>query len=734
MVSIIIVNYHVKEELFRCIESVIASKAKISYEIIVVDNDETVRIKKELQKKFPKVIYSKSPGNIGFGAGNNRGAKLAKGEYLFFLNPDTIVYPHILDNLVAFLKKEKDAGIVAPLLLDMKKKPYQQGTLELTPWRALFSLSIINKFFPHNPVAKQYWLMDWDKKTPKEVSVAPGTAFLLRKTLYEEASGFDEKFFLFFEEFDLCKRIKELGYKIFITPTATLSHEWGVSTKKRNDIQRIFNKSRFYYFKKHFGVLQAILVETFLRFDKYKALFIVSIAIATFLSLYRLPQLMPFIGDQGWFYLSARDMLTTGNIPLVGIASSHPWLHQGALWTYLLAGTLALFNFHPVSGAYLTIGFHLLTILFIFLIGSRMFSERVGGMAALLYATSPLTTFFARMPYHTSPIPFFTLIYLFALYQWVKGNKNYFPMIIASLALLYNLEIATFLLTIVFVGIFLFGIWKKKSWAKSILHFKFYVLSFLAFVIPMLPMLVYDLGHGFPQTFKFLVWIGYKMLVFFGYPPLHPEIASADIRSVFIFLGEAYQKLIYSPSGLVAFTIGIFSFGFFYKKIFDQMRSKKYQIEFMLVGIIFVVSLAGIIATKTTSDAYIPILFPLIIFITALFFDRLLQRRVQLTPVVWLILGIIVVMNSTTLVFQNYFMGEGKGFSDKLMAAREIVSDADGKRYTIVGKGSGSQYESFTMPYEYLTWWLGNGPSQKQEQLQFLIREDEQEITVSKND
>ena len=268
MVSIIIVNYHVKRELFSCIESIIKSKPKASYEIIIVDNDEEKTIHKELQKKLPKVIYIPNV-NKGFGQGNNVGARRAKGDYLFFLNPDTKIFPNTVDNLVAFLEKNKKTGIVAPLLHDMQGKPYQQGAQELTPVRGIICLSFVNKIFPKNQIAQEYFLKKWDKKTIKEVDVIPGTAFMIRKNIFKKINGFDEKFFLYFEEFDLCRRIKALGWKILIYPEAKACHSWGSSTKHREDIKSIFQKSRFYYFKKHFGILPAVFTESFLRMNKY---------------------------------------------------------------------------------------------------------------------------------------------------------------------------------------------------------------------------------------------------------------------------------------------------------------------------------------------------------------------------------------------------------------------------------------------------------------------------------
>src|SRR3990167_8267340 len=120
------------------------------------------------------------------------------------------------------------------------------------------------------------------------------------------------------------------------------------------------------------------------QLNKSKLLLIGVILIGAYLRLYILPELMPFIGDQGWFYISARDMLLTGNIPLTGIASSHPWLHQGPFWTYILGIIVS------------------------------------------------------RIPYHTSLIPLLTLFYVYFLYKWVKGNVHYFPLAILMLSILYN--------------------------------------------------------------------------------------------------------------------------------------------------------------------------------------------------------------------------------------------------------------------------------------------------------
>ncbi len=764
MVSIIIVNYHVGKELLVCIESITNSKNRTPFEIIVVDNDEKKTIRKELQKKFPKIIYVPNE-NKGFGQGNNAGAKRAKGDYLFFINPDTKLLNNSIDILSNFLINHKKAAIVAPLLYDKNNAPYQlQGVKELTPIRALVVFSFINKLFPKNKIFRDYYLRDWDKKTTKEVDVVPGTAFMIRKNIFDEIGGFDEKFFLYFEEFDLCTRIKELGWKIAILPSAKVYHAWGLSTRQREDIKTIFQKSRFYYFKKNFGFLPALFTETFLRINKYSLLLLLAITAGTFLRVNRIYDIMPFIGDQAWFYLSARDMLQSGQIPLLGIPSSHPWLHQGAWWTYILGLGFFIFSYSPYIGAYISIFIDILAIFLMYKLGSLMFSQRVGIIASLFYSLSPIVIFNARMPYHTSPIPLLTLFYLWSLVEWVKGNSKHFPVIILLLALLYNFEIAAFPLALVFLSILTFGFWKKKKWAKAILNKKTAFYSATAFLIPMLPMLIYDFGHGFPQTFRFLAWIGYRVLVLLGYPPINPEIASPNFIQITYFIGNFYNRLILLPNIFLAITIAILCSGFFYKKLFDQLVTKKYNASFLLLGFTFTVSLIGIIATKTTSEAYLPILFPTAIFILALFFDRLLQiadnhnghwqtlfchSRVRgrphemgsalvvnpvginnyhllLTPFILLLILSISILNAYTVIN----LEEGHGFSDRLAAARQIVSQAHGNRYNLLGEGIGSKYPSFTMNYEYLTWWLGNGPSKDREKLQFIINEDAKGIHV----
>ncbi len=241
-VSIIIVKYQNKEVLTNCLNS-IKKNVKVKHQVIVVDND----------KK-----------NIGFGAGCNKGSLKAKANYLFFLNPDTLVFKNSIKSLVKFLDTYPQVSAVAPILLNKKKQPYAiQGTNNLTPLRGIFALSFINKYFPNNPVSKKYWINVLNKTKPIQAQVLPGSAFLIRKDVFNQIKGFDKNFFLYFEESDLFYRLTKKNHKFFILPQAKIIHYWGKSTPKSAKIKKIFKNSRFYYFKKHFGLIKALLVEVF---------------------------------------------------------------------------------------------------------------------------------------------------------------------------------------------------------------------------------------------------------------------------------------------------------------------------------------------------------------------------------------------------------------------------------------------------------------------------------------
>lgn len=728
-VSIIIVHYRVEEKLHKCLQSIYRLKTEHSYEIIIVDNDEERPLSKDFRKKY-KDITIVGNKNTGFGAGNNKGADVAKGKYLFFLNPDTEVFPGTIDALVSFLQNNKNVGIAAPILLHENHEPFAlQGLGKLTPQSGIVALSFLNKLIPNNPISKRFWMEGWDKTKKKLVETVPGTAFMMSKKLFEEVGRFDENFFLYFEEHDLCRRVAEKGYELYMVPEAKVMHLWGKSTAHRDDIKTIFRQSRFYYFKKHYGLFTAILVDVITSLRKEHILLALILMIGTYLLFHSLSTQMIFIGDQAWFYLSARDLLLHTSFPLVGIASSHPWLHQGPLWTYLLALSLWIGNFNPVAGGYLSASIGVITILAVYLVGRSMFDENTGLVSAAFYATSPLIILSMRMPYHTTPIPLLTALYLYSLFGLLHGRSYALPFSVLCLSLLYNLELATTVLAGSLAIILLYGFFKKTKWFRQTIILRSIVLALLAFIIPNIPILIYDFQHGFPQTVLFLAWIGYRVLKFFHIIDLKRGTVS-DSVAFFPFVGDQLKKLLVAlsfPLSLVVFLVSITAA--LKKLLMDYRKHIFIDYGLLVVTLTLLISILGYFLNRTASGAYSYMFFPIIILLLGVVVNQVL-------PKVWrkgaiLFVFSVTLLNIITILGYNYFLSDVESVTlrYKEQVIKKIIKEESSNAYRLKGKGDGSQFESFLMPYEYLGWYYGHPPSERS-RIVFVIEEKDGKIVV----
>ena len=210
-VSIIIVNYNGKELLQKCLDSLL----KVNYnnfEIILVDNNSTDGSVEFITKNYPSLIIIKLDSNKGFAEPNNVAAKISKGKYLLFLNNDTVVTPNFIFEMVKVMETDKKIAICQSLLL----KP--DGSVDSS-----------GDFIDHLGVV-------YNSKTKideiREVSSARGASMLVRSDIFEKLDGFDQKFFVTFEDVDLCWRSWILGYRVLIIPTSIVYHEGGITIKK----------------------------------------------------------------------------------------------------------------------------------------------------------------------------------------------------------------------------------------------------------------------------------------------------------------------------------------------------------------------------------------------------------------------------------------------------------------------------------------------------------------------
>jgi GT2 family glycosyltransferase len=242
--SIIIVTYNTKNLTLSCINSIFKYPPDFSFEIIVVDNASKDQTSDAINKKnFKNTTLLLQKTNLGFAKANNIGIKKAKGEHILLLNSDTQVTKNALTNLVSFAQKTSNAGIVVPKLLNSDKSPQPSCFLLPTLIRTL----------------QQYWLGRKNltqKYTPKSTSptsieAAVAAAMLITPQAIKKIGLLDERYFMYFEDLDYCRKTKKTGLKIYYLPQSQIIHHHGSSgnskTDSKNQWKRLIPSSKIYH-------------------------------------------------------------------------------------------------------------------------------------------------------------------------------------------------------------------------------------------------------------------------------------------------------------------------------------------------------------------------------------------------------------------------------------------------------------------------------------------------------
>ncbi len=258
--SVIYVNWNCAEEIAASVESVRAWNRSVQFEVIVVDNASPQGTGTLEQDRGIQLI--RNPENGGFGAGCNLGAVHASGRYLLFLNPDTRFESDVLGELVCFLDNRPSVGLAGPLIVNEGGKVSFEAARSLpTLFNEFLQHSTLAFRFPNSAWASQPYLSDWDHLSSREVESVIGACMLVRSQLFRTLEGFDERFFLYSEELDLCRRLRLTGSQVWYVHSARLMHK-----ERRSTIQLFgsFNRvvlqnmrSQHYYFRKHHGPVAA---------------------------------------------------------------------------------------------------------------------------------------------------------------------------------------------------------------------------------------------------------------------------------------------------------------------------------------------------------------------------------------------------------------------------------------------------------------------------------------------
>lgn len=252
--SVIIVNYNVKEFLEQTLISVQKALKGISSEVIVVDNASSDGSVPALKPKFPQVKFLQNTENLGFAKASNQGLKMARGDYLALLNPDTVVQEDTFTRMLDFFEEFPDTGLLGCKILN------PDGSLQLacrrsfpTPWVAFTKLSGLSVLFPGSKLFGKYNLTYLDPDTPCEVDALSGSFMMIRRQAFQDVGYLDESFFLYGEDLDWCCRVTQSGWKVRYTPATQIIHFKGESSKRAEfDNLKVFYRAMVLFAHKHF--------------------------------------------------------------------------------------------------------------------------------------------------------------------------------------------------------------------------------------------------------------------------------------------------------------------------------------------------------------------------------------------------------------------------------------------------------------------------------------------------
>ncbi len=253
--SIIIVNYNVKDFLFDCLKSIENSVTTFSYETIVIDNNSTDNSIDYLKPIFPDVDFIELPENLGFGKANNIGIDLAKGKYLLLLNPDTVIEPDTLQVMYDYMNQHQEVDIAGCKLLNPDgsfQLPCRRGFP--TPWAAFSKLFGLQTLFPKSKLFAQYNQTFRSINETYYIDAVMGAFMFCRTDKIRQVNGFDPEFFMYGEDLDLCYRIQKQGGKVAYVHTTTIVHYKGESTRRSsiNEIKHFYGAMAIFV-KKHYS-------------------------------------------------------------------------------------------------------------------------------------------------------------------------------------------------------------------------------------------------------------------------------------------------------------------------------------------------------------------------------------------------------------------------------------------------------------------------------------------------
>lgn len=226
----------------NCLQSIFESEINVPFEVIVVDNDSQDGIEEMVKAKYPQVRFIQTGRNLGMGGGNNAGIRIAEGRYVLILNPDIFVFKDSVQKMYNYIQERSDVGVVSPKLLNPDKTLQHTCYRWHSFWTPIYRRTIVQKLKFARQDVERFLMLDWDHDNTREVDWIQGSCLFIPKRVLNEVGLFDEDFFMYFEDTDLCRRINCAGNKIVYLAESSVIHLHRRQSADGGLLNILFNK------------------------------------------------------------------------------------------------------------------------------------------------------------------------------------------------------------------------------------------------------------------------------------------------------------------------------------------------------------------------------------------------------------------------------------------------------------------------------------------------------------
>lgn len=248
--AVVVVNYNAGEYLARCVSSVVEASGGLALDLVVVDNASSDGSARMAIERTPQARLIANTSNRGLSAAWNQAAFTVDAPWMLFLNPDAEIKRGDLADFVKAGEQRPEVGLVGPMIRNPDGTVYESGRAFPGVVQAV-AHAFLGPFAPANRFTQAYRQTSWDRSTEREVDWVSGAAMLIRRSAFEEVGAFDETFWLYGEELDLCTRLRDAGWKVLATPELEILHVGGVSTGRSRQTHLMHSQSIYRYYRKH---------------------------------------------------------------------------------------------------------------------------------------------------------------------------------------------------------------------------------------------------------------------------------------------------------------------------------------------------------------------------------------------------------------------------------------------------------------------------------------------------